>query len=133
MSTNVEALTHEECISLLEHNHLGRIAVVVGNQPVVFPVTYAFDVHAVVFRTDPGTKLFGALRGPVAFEVDGNDGDGSAWSVVITGRAELVSNEADIHRLSSLELGAWDPGPKQHWVRLRGTITGRRLVHLTAR
>ena len=124
--TRLDVIERDECLTLLADHHLGRIAVVVSGQPVIFPVTYVLDGSAVVFRTNPGTKLFGALDGPVAFEIDGAGASG--WSVVMTGKAELVENEADVRRLTNLDLGNWNPGPKQFWVRIRGTITGRRLV-----
>ena len=47
----------------------------------------------------------------------------------MTGRAEVVERESEAHEFADLEFGPWNPGPKQHWVRLRGTITGRRLFH----
>ncbi len=127
--SRLDVIEPAECMALLADHHLGRLAVVVAGQPVIFPITYVFDGRAIVFRTNPGTKLFGALDGPVAFEIDGVGAFG--WSVVVTGKAELVENEAEVRRLSALDLGDWNPGPKQFWVRIRGTITGRRLVHTT--
>ena len=126
--SRLDVIEPDECLALLADHHLGRLAVVVAGQPVIFPVTYVFDGRAIVFRTNPGTKLFGALDGPVAFEIDGVSASG--WSVVVTGKAELVENQADVRRLSTLDLGDWNPGPKQFWVRIRGTITGRRLVRM---
>jgi nitroimidazol reductase NimA-like FMN-containing flavoprotein (pyridoxamine 5'-phosphate oxidase superfamily) len=42
---------------LLAERHLGRLALTDPDGPVIFPVNYAVDEGAVVFRTDPGTKL----------------------------------------------------------------------------
>jgi hypothetical protein len=57
-------------------------------------VCYALDGDTVVFQTDPGTKLHGAIRDAVAFEIDGVDGDRRGWSVLVVGRAELVGDAA---------------------------------------
>ena len=68
-----------------------RIAVVIGGQPLVFPVNFTLDGDAVVFRTDEGTKLHAARNGPVAFECDGIDPVyHTGWSVLATGNAEEV-------------------------------------------
>jgi len=127
--TGLEELTQRECIQLARGCALGRLAVVVDGQPLVFPVNFTFDGHAVVLRTDDGTKLHGARGHRVAFECDGIDLTyHTGWSVVITGRAEAVTAPAEIERLERLPLGPWCPGPKAVWLRLRPrTITGRRI------
>ena len=56
----LEELTDTECRNLLAERHLGRLALVDAQGPVIFPVNYVFDQGSVVFRTDPGTKLDGA-------------------------------------------------------------------------
>jgi nitroimidazol reductase NimA-like FMN-containing flavoprotein (pyridoxamine 5'-phosphate oxidase superfamily) len=103
----------------------------VGGQPIILPVNYAMDGSRVVFRTDPGTKLFAAVGHPVAFEIDGSDTMyHEGWSVLVVGTAEEVCDEAEIARLSRLQLAPWESGPKAHWVRIHpSAITGRRLTH----
>ena len=124
--TELQVLDREECLDLLARHHLGRLAVSIHDQPVIFPVNYALDGQSIVFRTDRGTKLYGAHNRPVAFEIDGIDSDG--WSVLVVGHAELVETADEIRRLQTLALGPWNPGPKEHWVRIRsGSITGRRI------
>jgi nitroimidazol reductase NimA-like FMN-containing flavoprotein (pyridoxamine 5'-phosphate oxidase superfamily) len=125
-------LDRGECLRLLHEHALGRLAVVVGERPLVFPVNYALDGDAVVFRTDEGTKLHGATRGHhVAFEIDGFDPVyHEGWSVLVVGLAHEVTDRADLARLSNLPLAVWGPGPKSHWVKIRpGAVTGRRLAH----
>jgi len=121
----LEVLDHDTCVELLKLHHLGRLAVVVQGRPLIFPVGYAFDNESVVFCTDIGTKLYGAIDQHVAFEVDGTAPEG--WSVVVAGRAEILEDELEKQRLASMHLGPWYGDPKQHWVRVRGTITGRRI------
>ena len=76
----------DECVKLLSVHHIGRVAVVVDGQPLIFPVNYAMAGHHVVFRSDPGTKLHAAVDQQVAFEIDGVDGMyHSGWSVLVVG------------------------------------------------
>lgn len=130
-----ETLTRLECLELLRENHLGRLAFLerVGVVPLIMPVNYVLDQDAVVFRTDPGSKLVAAVRGaPVAFEIDGaEEGDRVGWSVIVRGHAVEVTDAAERERLSHGPLESWAPGPKSHYVRVvPGPITGRRIrVH----
>ncbi|MDZ4828229.1 MAG: pyridoxamine 5'-phosphate oxidase family protein [Actinomycetota bacterium] len=130
--TVLEVMERRECLALLADRHLGRLAVSIANQPVIFPVTYALDGDTIVFRTDPGTKLYGARGRLVAFEIDGIDGelaDDLGWSVLVVGTADVVESESELARLDAIDLGPWNPGPKQYWLRIHGgAITGRRLT-----
>ena len=128
--TGLEVLDWDECIALLGRSSLGRIAVVMDTRPLIFPVNFALDGDAVVLRTDFGTKLFAARNGPVAFECDGTEAVyHTGWSVLATGNAEEVRNEAEVARLERLPLGTWCPGPKPTWLRIRPrTLTGRRIL-----
>ena len=127
--TGLEILDHDACIDLLRRSSLARIAVVIGGQPLMFPVNFTLDGDAVVFRTDEGTKLYAARNGPVAFECDGIDGVyHTGWSVLGTGEAEEIVNAAERARLARLPLGPWCPGPKSTWLRIRPRVlTGRRI------
>jgi nitroimidazol reductase NimA-like FMN-containing flavoprotein (pyridoxamine 5'-phosphate oxidase superfamily) len=127
--TGLELLTRDECLRLLATSPIGRLAVAVGEQPLVFPVNHVLDGDQVVFRTAEGTKLHGALRGRVAFEVDCADTVyHGGWSVLVVGRAEDVVDPTERSRLDALPLRPWGPGPKDRWVRIHAeAITGRRL------
>lgn len=127
--TGLEMLGRDECVALLGRSSLGRIAVVLGGRPFIFPVNFALDGEAIVFRSDAGTKLYGARNGPIAFECDGIDVVyHTGWSVVATGDAEEIRNEAELDRLARLPLGPWCPGAKSTWLRLRPRgLTGRRI------
>jgi len=127
--TGLEILDRDECVGLLQRSTLARIAVVIGGQPLVFPVNFTLDGDAVVFRTDAGTKLHAARHGRVAFECDGVDSVyHTGWSVLGTGKAEEIVNAAELARLARLPLGPWCPGPKSTWLRIRPRmLTGRRI------
>ncbi len=129
--TGLETLDRDECLALLALRSLGRLAVVINGQPLVFPVNFALDGDAIVLRTEPGTKLDGARRGPVAFECDGTDEPRyhTAWSVLATGDAVEVHDPVDLERIGRLPLVLWSPGPKSIWLRiLPATLSGRRIL-----
>ena len=123
-------LSDEECHALLGRRHLGRLAFVEGELPLILPVNYVLDDGAVIFRTDAGSKLDAAVRGaPVAFEVDGVDEiEQTGWSVLARGDAEEVTDPARLDRLKALPLVPWAPGAKAHYVRVAAAqVTGRRI------
>ena len=130
--TNIEVLGPDECVRLLESSDVGRIAVIAGGAPLMFPINYALDGSTVVFQTGPGTKLHAAGRAPACFEIDAFDRERRAgWSVVVQGRLEEVTHydTATYERVQRLGLDPWltDVGP--HWMRLvPSSITGRRLT-----
>jgi nitroimidazol reductase NimA-like FMN-containing flavoprotein (pyridoxamine 5'-phosphate oxidase superfamily) len=128
----LEVLERDECLRLLASHHLGRVAVVVDGQPLIFPVNYALAGDRIVFRTDGGTKLFGALDARVAFEVDHADPlyhDG--WSVLVVGVAHEETDRGRLRELARLPLHPWTSGPKAHWITIGGgAITGRRITHV---
>lgn len=126
-----QELADVECHKLLAERHLGRLALTDPDEPVIFPVNYVLDEGAVVFRTDPGSKLDAIAGGArVAFEVDAVDeGSRTGWSVVVRGRAAEVSEPADLDRLRGLPLYPWAPGGKARYVRIRPvSVTGRRIA-----
>jgi nitroimidazol reductase NimA-like FMN-containing flavoprotein (pyridoxamine 5'-phosphate oxidase superfamily) len=131
--TGLAVIAPDACRELLAGEEVGRLAIVVGRSPSIFPVNYALDGDAVVFRTAPGTKLDHAERGPAAFEVDGLDREArTGWSVVVHGRLEEVTrfDAATLARVSALALYPWAEGAKDHWLRLvPSRVTGRRVSH----
>ena len=85
---SLESLTESECIDLLATHHAGRLAVVVEDRPLIFPVNYALGDRIMAMRTADGTKLAAARNAHVAFEIDGYDPDaGRGWSVLVQGVA----------------------------------------------
>jgi hypothetical protein len=85
----------------------------------------------VAFLTADGTKLGAAMEGSVvAFEVDQFDADRrTGWSVLIKGRAELVTESPLQTRLRTAALRPWpNQVARPEWVVIRPDIvTGRRL------
>lgn len=127
----LKELSSEECHTLLAEHHVGRLAVVVGGQPVIFPVNYVFDGERVVFRTDEGQKLRHAPLRRVAFEIDGIDETaGTGWSVLVQGSTYEITRAVDHYseELRRLPVTPFAPGEKAHWIEIVPVeITGRRI------
>lgn len=127
----LKELSSEECRQLLADHHVGRLAVVVGGQPIIFPVNYVFDGERVVFRTDDGLKLRHAPLRRVAFEIDGIDeAAGTGWSVVVQGSTYEITRAVDRHseELRRLPVAPFAPGEKAHWIEILPLeISGRRI------
>ncbi|MGM7666982.1 pyridoxamine 5'-phosphate oxidase family protein [Microbacterium sp. A93] len=129
-SPEVEKLTEQHCWELLRHAEIGRLAVWVENHPEIFPVNFAVDQGALIFRTAEGTKASAALGdSAVALETDGPDAEsGTAWSVVVKGRAEQITETADLMDTVRLPLFPWQGGEKGKFIRIVPTeVTGRRF------
>lgn len=124
-------LDRDECLALLAADVIGRLAVVHGATPMIFPVNYVLDGTDIVFRTDTGTKLDAGPKAPASFEIDAFDRENQAgWSVVATGRLEEITRyqSTEWDRVRSLPVEPWQAGPKVHWMRLvPSRITGRRV------
>lgn len=129
--TGMVPLDRAECLRLLAVDDVGRLAIVQGNVPAIFPVNYALDGEDIVFRTDAGTKLSHGPGAPAVFEIDGLDRPRrQAWSVVASGRLEEVTvfDGPALERVRALDIRPWAPGAKEFWMRLiPGTLTGRRI------
>ena len=130
--TWLEVLSPRECRRLLHTTSLGRFAYIADDHPEVLPVNFALDEDdAIVFRTDPGTKLRAAITQPkVAFEVDGAPyGEELGWSVLIVGRARRVTDADELRRVRDLGVHPLAHGVKEEWVRIEPiSMTGRRIV-----
>jgi hypothetical protein len=126
----VEQLPEDACWALLRTTSVGRLAVWVDDHPDIFPLNYAVDHGTVVFRSGVGTKVSAALSdSPVALEADGYDPEASqAWSVVIRGNAERISNSQELIETIDLPLFPWQAGDKGEFIRIVPTATsGRRF------
>jgi uncharacterized protein len=130
----VVVLNVSECWGLLRQAVVGRLAVMLDDQPDIFPVNYLADRGSIVFRTAAGTKLANSVGRQVAFEVDGYDPtSGEAWSVVVKGKAWEVKQLHDVLDALDLPLFSWHAAPKRHIIRIEPeSVTGRRFHVLDA-
>jgi uncharacterized protein len=131
-STDLEVISEAECLQLLERHQLGRIAVVVDGQPLIFPVNYGLSHRIITFRTAHGTKLSHAPGSNVAFEIDGYDPSSRVgWSVLVQGVGVDATSAVD--DVSWTARGAsphpFAPGVRIHRLAVRPTtISGRRFT-----
>ncbi|MGW4439771.1 pyridoxamine 5'-phosphate oxidase family protein [Streptomyces sp. NPDC004596] len=125
-------LGRHECEHLLGTAPVGRIVHTRQALPAVVPVNFSLDDDgAVLLRTSAASEMARAVDGSVvAFEADAVDADGrSGWSVVVTGRARVVTDPAEAERLDRIGPRSWAPSPDEIFVRIEPElVTGRELV-----
>lgn len=134
VNRGVEPMERSECLLLLAGEDVGRLVVMTGGNPDIFPVNYiADDDGTIVFQTATGTKLAGASGGPVLFEVDRLDrATRSGWSVVVRGETCPVaaSDAARLRvRMTAGATQSWVRSEKPHMIRVvPRTVSGRRIT-----
>jgi nitroimidazol reductase NimA-like FMN-containing flavoprotein (pyridoxamine 5'-phosphate oxidase superfamily) len=116
-------LAAPEALALMRQGRepVGRLAICLGGEPFIFPLNFALDGDAVVFRTQVGTKLSGIARSLATFEVDHIDAAGQGWAVTFEGLAQEVldADPASLReRIEALELETWPGGDRSHVVRI---------------
>jgi uncharacterized protein len=125
----LEILPFDMCLRLLASVPVGRVGFFADGEMVILPVSHAVDGQDLVFRTARGSKLSAAEgQNLVTFEADEYDEQTrSGWSVVVTGRAEVIYDDAEIQRLSQLGLHPWATVVgRPFWIRIRAnTVSGR--------
>jgi nitroimidazol reductase NimA-like FMN-containing flavoprotein (pyridoxamine 5'-phosphate oxidase superfamily) len=132
-ASGLEMLSELEALALLATVSLGRLVYSARALPFVVPVNFILDGSDIMMRTGRRSNL--ATHGPgniVAFEVDDIAvSTGSGWTVVVTGRLQLVHDPVEIARLSALKLQSWAPAASDRYLQLRPElITGRRIPGL---
>lgn len=125
-------LDRQECLRLLAKAPVGRVVYTRHALPAVLPVNFFLDeASSVVLRTSADSELARAVdRVVVAFEADEVDAAAHAgWSVVVTGRAAVVTDSALRERLSRTGPRSWAAAPREVFVRIEAElVTGRELT-----
>jgi uncharacterized protein len=135
----LEILPVDECLRLLASVPIGRVGFVADGEVVILPVNHVVDGQDVIFRTAYGSKVAAAGgQDRAAFEADHyNEETRSGWSVLVSGRAEVVDAEADIQRLSlslsRLGVYPWITAVRHpFWIRITPTsVSGRQTPGTT--
>ncbi|MFE1311901.1 pyridoxamine 5'-phosphate oxidase family protein [Streptomyces sp. NPDC058755] len=126
------ALDRQECLRLLAKAPVGRVVYTRKALPAVLPVNFSVDHDSsVLLRTSAGSDLVRAVDGVVvAFEADDFDvATRSGWSVVVTGRAAVVTDPAEQERLSRTGPRSWVVTDDAVFVRVEAEmVTGREIV-----
>lgn len=129
--SEMQELERAECLRLLAHCAVGRVAFTDGALPAVQPVAYHLDEEEVVFRTKNGSKLAAATRhAVVGFEVDDFDLEArTGWSVLGIGEAYEIVDPARLAALADTLTDPWVKGHDAHTIAIPlQLVTGRRLV-----
>ncbi len=92
----------------------------------IFPVNYVSSNRKLYLRTAPGNKLAQlTINSAVLFEADGILSD-EAWSVVLRGKARVLSNSAELAAVEELGLKSWVPTLKDFYVEIEPvSVSGR--------
>ncbi len=124
-------LSADECRALVARGGVGRVLVVEpGRGPVAIPVNYRMDGEDVVFRTGGGTLIADSLgQGSVSFDVDHlDDALAEGWSVLLTGKASVITEPDELDHARSLGIEPWAGGDRATYVRLHvDQVTGRAI------
>ena len=101
--------TPEHALRLLGSTRLGRIVFTLDALPTIRPVDHVVTDACVIVRTDVDTALARSLRRSgrtgmiVAYEADDIDLSAhTGWSVIVTGRAELVTDPDELRRYRAI-------------------------------
>jgi nitroimidazol reductase NimA-like FMN-containing flavoprotein (pyridoxamine 5'-phosphate oxidase superfamily) len=119
-------LDDEQSWRLLEGTKHGRLVVSVAGEPDIFPINYVTANRKIYLRTAPGNKLAQlTINSTVLFETDGILSE-EAWSVVLRGKARVLSNSAELAAVEELGLKTWVPTLKDFYVEIEPTsVSGR--------
>ena len=119
-------LDDEQSWRLLEGTKHGRLVVSVAGEPDIFPVNYVTANRNIYLRTAPGNQLAQlTINSTVLFETDGILSE-EAWSVVLRGKARVLSNSAELAAVEELGLKTWVPTLKDFYVEIEPTsVSGR--------
>ncbi|MEU6380762.1 pyridoxamine 5'-phosphate oxidase family protein [Streptomyces sp. NPDC046909] len=124
-------LDRQECLRLLAKVPVGRVVYTRSALPAILPVNFCLDTDfSVLLCTSSGSDLARAVDGVVvAFEADEFDAaTRSGWSVVVTGRAGVVTDPAEHEALTRTGPRSWMPLHDGVFVRIEPEmVTGREL------
>lgn len=125
-SNRLVDLSTEQCWEQLRNATVGRIAWSTVRGPVVLPVNFGIEVHAVHIRTRGCSEMVRKVDAErVAFEVDGLDEQThTGWSVLARGLAEVRYDG----RSAGPEVHPWPGGSRSTTVVISvDEISGRRI------
>jgi uncharacterized protein len=123
-------LDRAESIRLLANARVGRLIFTLNALPAVRLMNFAVVDGLVVLRTAADTAVARKVDDAVvAFEVDELDAaSSSGWSVIVTGRATLVTDPALIARYQRVPLMPWAPGDRDRFLQITvELVEGRRV------
>jgi nitroimidazol reductase NimA-like FMN-containing flavoprotein (pyridoxamine 5'-phosphate oxidase superfamily) len=126
---HLDVLSREECELHLAGGGVGRFVFLAPQGPVALPVNFRYLDGDVLFRTRPKGALAAAAGTTVSVEVDRiDDAMSEGWSVLVTGRARLVDDPAELEQAADLGIEPWPGGHREALMRIETEeIAGRRI------
>ena len=126
---HLDVLSREECELHLAGGGVGRFVFLAPQGPVALPVNFRYLDGDVLFRTRPKGALAAAAGTTVSVEVDRiDDAMSEGWSVLVTGRARLVDDPAELEQAADLGIEPWPGGHREALMRIETEeISGRRI------
>jgi uncharacterized protein len=128
-------LDRAESMRLLASAQVGRLIFTVNALPAVRLMNFVLVDGLIVLRTAVDTTVARKVDNViVAFEADDLDAAASSgWSVVVTGRATLVTDPELITRYQKVPLMPWEPGARDQFVAITTELVEGRCVIRAAR
>jgi nitroimidazol reductase NimA-like FMN-containing flavoprotein (pyridoxamine 5'-phosphate oxidase superfamily) len=125
----LEVLSREECESHLAGGGVGRFVFLAPQGPVALPVNFRFHDGDVFFLTRVEGMLAAAGGMTASLEVDQIDEAMSeGWSVLVTGRARLVDDPAELEEAANFGIEPWPGGRRKALMRIETeSMSGRRI------
>jgi nitroimidazol reductase NimA-like FMN-containing flavoprotein (pyridoxamine 5'-phosphate oxidase superfamily) len=132
----LEPLSHDACLQCLRQETVGRMAVVVNDDPIILPVNYRLveppSGPLLVVRTRPGNVLEQAISN-VAFEIDSIDrAKQEGWSVLVQGEL-LHAYPASATARELYEPDPWVIDDRKAWLFIDPFAISGRQLHGTER
>jgi hypothetical protein len=116
-----------------KEDHVGRLAVMETQTPLVAPLNFAFHDGGVLVRIGPGRLSELASGSLVAFEVDRVELDrGLAWSVLVRGLASVLAPSGTVPGAGAMP-EPWVPEPGEELLFIRPDVVSGRRFGLVAR
>ncbi len=142
----VGEMSQEEMARLLGRGWHGHLGCARDGHPYVVPMSYAYDQGDIYFFTTEGTKTeFISANHEICFQVEEVESVERWQSVMLTGRAELLTDAAEVEHamfllsernpslapaLARTKIGAWTRLTRIALYRLRPEAAyGRRTVN----
>jgi len=131
---HLDVLSPEECEAYVAGGGIGRLVFLAKEGPPALPVNFRFFDGDVVFLTRAEGVLAAAAGARVGFEADHiDDAMSEGWSVLISGRARLVDDPAELEQIAALGIEPWPGGSREAVIRIEtDTISGRRIRQATS-
>ncbi len=123
-------LDRAESLHLLATAQVGRLIFTLHALPTLRLMNFALVDGLIVLRTAADTTVARKANDVVvAFEADDLDpATSSGWSVIVIGRATLVTDPASIARFQQVALQPWSPGDRDQFVQITAELVeGRRV------